>query len=241
MEKDRENERKGNGIFLGIVGVATLIVAIIGASFAYFSAQAASAEGAVNLTAYEFNASLSLREIYPSNAKLIPVDPVGEVEVEGATAPNDTNLAYALNVAERCTDDQGYKICALYEVTVTNGGSSQLTLDGKIITNTNVAASRTGASAFTNLQYRPVTYDETNEIYTIGNTATTLVQTENGVTSIGTITVAANSSAKAYVLIYLNDNGNQSAEMGATYTGQIAYISQDGTGSQLTGIFNLSS
>jgi len=240
MEKDRENERKGNGIFLGIVGVATLIVAIIGASFAYFSAQAASAEGAVNLTAYEFNASLSLREVYPSDAKLIPVDPMGEVEKDGVSAPNDTNLAYALNVAQKCTDDQNYKICALYEVTITNGGSSDLTLDGTIVTNTNVAASRSGATAFTNLQYRPVTYDESTELYTIGNTATPLVLTENGVTNIGTITVNANSSTKAYALIYLNDNGNQSAEMGATYTGQISYVSQDGTGSQLTGTFNLS-
>ena len=238
MEKDRENERKGNGIFLGIVGVATLIVAIIGASFAYFSAQAASAEGAVNLTAYEFNASLSLREVYPSDAKLIPVDPMGEVE--DGTTPNDTNLAYALNVAKKCTDDQNYKICALYEVTITNGGSSNLTLDGTIVTNTNVAASRSGATAFTNLQYRPVTYDESTELYTIGGTATPLVLTENGVTPIGTITVNANSSAKAYALIYLNENGNQSAEMGATYTGQISYVSQDGTGSQLTGTFNLS-
>ena len=89
-----EDNRKGNGIFLGIVGVATLIVAIIGASFAYFSAQASSAEGAVNLTAYEFNAGLSLREIYPSDAKLIPVDPT--TVIENATAPNNTNLAYAL-------------------------------------------------------------------------------------------------------------------------------------------------
>ena len=30
--------KKGNGIFLGVIGVATLIVAIIGATFKYFSA-----------------------------------------------------------------------------------------------------------------------------------------------------------------------------------------------------------
>lgn len=231
-----EDNRKGNGIFLGIVGVATLIVAIIGASFAYFSAQATSAEGAVNVTAYEFNAGLSLREIYPSDAKLIPVNP--STVIENATAPNNTNLAYALNVAKKCTDDAGFKICALYEITITNGGATNLTLEGKIVTNTNVAAERTGATAFTNLTYRPVT--KSGDLYTIGGTATTLDQTVGGETATDTITVNANSSTTTYALIYLNDNGDQSAEMGATYTGQIVYTSTAGSGSELTGTFTVS-
>lgn len=35
---------KGRGIFLGVVSVATLIVAIIGATFAWFSASVGSGE-----------------------------------------------------------------------------------------------------------------------------------------------------------------------------------------------------
>ncbi len=230
-----EDNRRGNGIFLGIVGVATLIVAIIGASFAYFSAQAASAEGAVNLTAYEFNAGLSLREIYPTDAKLIPVNP--STVIENATAPNNTNLAYALNVAKKCTDDAGYRICALYEITVTNGGATSLTLEGKIITNTNTAAERTGASAFSHLAYRPVT--KSGELYTIGGTATTINPAVDGVTAIDTITVNANSSTTTYALIYLNDDGDQSAEMGATYTGQFVFTSTSDSNSRLTGTFTV--
>ena len=37
-----EMENNGRGIFYGVIGVATLVVAIIGATFAYFSAQAGS-------------------------------------------------------------------------------------------------------------------------------------------------------------------------------------------------------
>ena len=33
-----EENRKGTGVFYAVVGVATLVVAIIGATFAYFSA-----------------------------------------------------------------------------------------------------------------------------------------------------------------------------------------------------------
>ena len=53
--------KKGNGVFLGVVAVATLIVAIIGATFAYFSITAQSAENAVNLSAYDTGRSFCLR------------------------------------------------------------------------------------------------------------------------------------------------------------------------------------
>lgn len=40
-------ENNGRGIFYGVIGVATLIVAIIGATFAYFTASASTDEGAI--------------------------------------------------------------------------------------------------------------------------------------------------------------------------------------------------
>lgn len=43
----------------------------------------------------------------------------------------------------------------------------------------------------------------------------------------------------AYVLVYLNDEGDQSSEMGATFTGQLIYSSEDGSGNTLTGTFTV--
>ena len=42
-KKEMEN-KNGKGIFYGVIGVATLIVAIIGATFAYFTATTASGQ-----------------------------------------------------------------------------------------------------------------------------------------------------------------------------------------------------
>ena len=50
-----ENNNKGNGIFLGVIGVATLVVAIIGATFAFFSANAASANNAIETSSCSYN------------------------------------------------------------------------------------------------------------------------------------------------------------------------------------------
>ena len=46
-----KNEVKGRDIFYGVVALATLIVAIIGATLAYFSIVTSSSEGAINATA----------------------------------------------------------------------------------------------------------------------------------------------------------------------------------------------
>ena len=240
---DNREERKGNGVFLGIVGVATLIVAIIGASFAYFSIQASSEPGAVNLTAYQFSASLSMSEVYgPGDKGIIPVDPNGTVN--GATAPDNTNLAYAINVesgtkTRGCTDAKGYGICALYEITVSNDSDSPLTLDGVIKTISNTPG--TGGEGFSNLQFRPVT--KSGEFYTIGTTGTALGTDPDDTVSIGQITVPAKvgdnpGSYTTYVIVYLNENDDQSVEMGATYSGQIIYTSNS-SANQLTGTFNI--
>ena len=45
------NDNRGRDIFYGVVAVATLIVAIIGATLAYFSVTASSNEVAINATA----------------------------------------------------------------------------------------------------------------------------------------------------------------------------------------------
>ena len=43
------DETRGRDIFLGVIGVLTLIVAIVGATFAYFSTQVNSANESVNI------------------------------------------------------------------------------------------------------------------------------------------------------------------------------------------------
>lgn len=226
-----ENNKRNSEIFLGIVGVATLIVAIIGASFSYFVASASSNDSAVDLTAYQFNSSLSLQPIYASDAKMIPIDPMGIVE--DAEEPHTTNLDYALNVKKTCTDSNGFKVCALYEITITNDSVDEVTLQGAIVTEED--------SAFQNLMYRRV--DLVGNEYNIGSSATSISPVVNGTTNIGTYTVQPNGgTVTLYALVYLNETGldeeSQNAEMGATYKGKFVFTAS--AGNKLTGTFRIS-
>ena len=245
---------KGRGIFLGVVSVATLIVAIIGATFAWFSASVSSGENDVNLTAYQFDADLTVKRVFPTDEnaskKIIPFVP-DKVLREGQE--NETNnMNYALNEAtNKCVDSSGYLVCSLYKITVTNNGSDAIELDGTVTTIEETTSTETGTTLTANGALKAQIISYANEKYTYTHDlgkALALPNTASGsgklIMDPATLTVGATpgaNTAELYVLVWLNDSTeNQSSMMGASYKGQFIFSAVGmGAGNQLTGTFNL--
>lgn len=244
---------KGRGIFLGVVSVATLIVAIIGATFAWFSASVGSGENDVNLTAYQFDADLTVERVFPTaenaSKKIIPFVP-DKVLREGLE--NETNnMNYALNEAtNKCVDSSGYLVCSLYKITVTNNGSDAIELDGSVTTmETTPTETGTTLTANGDLKAQVISYADGKYTYTHNlSKALALPNTVSGSEKLimdpATLTVGATpgaNTAELYVLVWLNDTTeNQSTMMGASYKGQFIFSAVGmGAGNELTGTFNL--
>ena len=245
---------KGRGIFLGVVSVATLIVAIIGATFAWFSASVGSGENDVNLTAYQFDADLTVERVFPTaenaSKKIIPFVP-DKVLREGLE--NETNnMNYALNEAtNKCVDSSGYLVCSLYKITVTNNGSDAIELDGTVTTIETTPPTEKGTTLTANgdLKAQIISYADGKYTYTHNlSKALALPNTASGsgklIMDPATLTVGATpgaNTAELYVLVWLNDTTeNQSSMMGASYKGQFIFSAVGmGAGNQLTGTFNL--
>lgn len=244
---------KGRGIFLGVVSVATLIVAIIGATFAWFSASVNSGENDVNLTAYQFDAKLTVERVFPTtenaSKKIIPFVP-DKVLREGQ-GDQTNNMNYALNEAtDKCVDSSGYLVCSLYKITVTNNGSDAIELDGTVTT-IETTPTKTGTTLTANgdLKAQIISYADGKYTYTHNlSKALALPNTVSGsgklIMDPATLTVGATpgaNTAELYVLVWLNDSTeNQSTMMGASYKGQFIFSAVGmGTGNQLTGTFNL--
>lgn len=244
---------KGRGIFLGVVSVATLIVAIIGATFAWFSASVSSGENDVNLTAYQFDANLTVERVFPTaenaSKKIIPFVP-DKVLREGLE--NETNnMNYALNEAtNKCVDSSGYLVCSLYKITVTNNGSDAIELDGTVTTIETTQLTETGTTLTANgaLKAQIISYADGKYTYA-HNLSKALALPNKGesgklIMDPATLTVGATpaaNTAELYVLVWLNDTTeNQSSMMGASYKGQFIFSAVGmGAGNQLTGTFNL--
>lgn len=244
---------KGRGIFLGVVSVATLIVAIIGATFAWFSASVGSGENDVNLTAYQFDAELTVDRVFPTaenaSKKIIPFVPDKVLREGQGDATN--NMNYALNEAtDKCVDSSGYLVCSLYKITVTNNGSDAIELDGSVTTmETKPTETGTTLTANGDLKAQVISYAEGKYTYTHNlSKALALPNTVSGSEKLimdpATLTVGATpgaNTAELYVLVWLNDTTeNQSTMMGASYKGQFIFSAVGmGAGNQLTGTFNL--
>lgn len=67
------DNNKSRGIFLGVLSVATLIVSIIGATFAYFVASANGKENAVQAGTANVAGTLTLTETVDYRQNMIPV------------------------------------------------------------------------------------------------------------------------------------------------------------------------
>ena len=244
---------KGRGIFLGVVSVATLIVAIIGATFAWFSASVGSGENDVNLTAYQFDAELTVDRVFPTDEnaskKIIPFIP-DKVLREGPENKIN-NMNYALNEAtNKCVDSSGYLVCSLYKITVTNNGSDAIELDGSVTT-METTPTETGTTLTANGDLKAQIISNADGKYTYTHNLSKALALPNTASGSGklimdpaTLTVGATpgaNTAELYVLVWLNDTTeNQSTMMGASYKGQFIFSAVGmGAGNQLTGTFNL--
>ena len=115
-----EQRNNGRGIFYGVIGVATLVVAIIGATFAYFTATGSAGENVIkgNMATITFNVAVE---------KVTTVD-----ETKGGMIPMSNSMVEAAvsNASGACLDANGNAVCQIYKVTVTNTGTASLFLDG---------------------------------------------------------------------------------------------------------------
>ena len=140
-----ENNRKGPGVFYAVVGVATLIVAIIGATFAYFSATIESdTETVTGQTATAATVSLAVEQVYPTLES-------GKQGIGGRMIPlTDSDLATAVSAANSCIDKNGYVACQVYQVTLTNEEGSDTVM-------ANVSVQLTTLDGIENMRWQRLT------------------------------------------------------------------------------------
>ena len=135
------NNNNGRGIFYGVIGVATLVVAIIGATFAYFTASVTRNNAITNVQA----TTLSLNIINEKNnfrTDMIPVDADGN----GSLFKTFPSLAAGDGLkGSGCRDLVGNSICSVYEFTIENPSET--------VAQTVVGSLKVVTNGFTNLRY----------------------------------------------------------------------------------------
>lgn len=200
-----ENNRKGPGIFYAVVGVATLVVAIIGATFAYFSASA-------NVTGDDITGGT--QDISGALTAEVDViyDGTGADAGKGLVPSDITNSATNINAAvnAKCIN-KGYTGCHLYQIHV----KSTTTLDAVEL---NLASMEfTGTTPTNTDDWKWVVYEAATGA---ASDATTYTMAGNSVVDSGLSFATTNASIRQagmtantdyyyYLMVYIvNDEEN---------------------------------
>ena len=233
---DREN---GKGILFGVLGIMTLIIAILGASLAYFTATARSRDDAVTVQSATVAITYTEGRIVQASNLIPATQDVAE-------------LAYAKTDGQ-CQDDDGDQVCAVYGFEVKNDGVKNQELKGSILTTTRCTPKEGEDSCslkgeFDNLSY--IVYETSCDSPQKVSTQLTTFAKFGGTTELfndgadNKVVVESGKSKSYEVLIWLNElskdianddgSGAQDHEQGLTYSGTVT-IDVVGASDKITG------
>ena len=145
------NLNNGRGMFYAVIGIATLVITIIGATFAYLTASTNSDVNAVTATGATI--SLGYTDIKTGlKENLIPINEALEQFAKGGYDSEDagTEIDYrfvGINETD-CRDVNGNNICSVYQFTVSNPNNGKNHSAQKIY-----GSLETNENTFTNLYY----------------------------------------------------------------------------------------
>lgn len=119
--EERKQKRNINNIFYAVIGIATLIVSVIGATFAYFTATTANNLIAGNMAVIDFD---------------LEVKPVTNADVSIGMIPMSNNMMeMAVSNASHkgvCVDNNNNAVCQIYKIRILNTSTASMFVDGYV-------------------------------------------------------------------------------------------------------------
>lgn len=195
----------GRGLFYGVIGVATLIVAIIGATFAYFSVNASITNNSdiagSTVDVSDTTITGTLTRVTPSTVSMVPLK----------TA--DLQKGITGEGGQQCIDENGAKVCDIYTLTINNTSSAPVSLAGNLtITATDMADLRWSLLESTT-SATGATAKEVSDTVIVANEL-----------------LAANTGTKTYhFVIWFNETEeDQNTQSGKSYTGTVSFAAANG-------------
>ena len=238
-----ENNRKGPGVFYAVVGVATLVVAIIGATFAYFSASTnaegdtiqgntldvSSADLAVRVDKVTFTNKTVTTNLAPAL--------VGTSGIANPSALTEAHVKAMLNA--NCEEANKYTGCHVWKITANNNNTNDAITHANILLDLAVTVNDGGDKS----QWGYAVFTATGDVAAASVSAVTYAEVPSGSQNHGSLStalddldihnnksLAANGEVVYYLMVFLNDDkAVQNAEEPATGTSTDARGSYQGS------------
>lgn len=133
-----QNPNNKTNTFNLVIGIATLLIALLGATFAYFSATARSAENDVTVKSayvsisYDGGTEIKASNLIPSTENVALKKYQKDVAVYNPEVDGEINTEYDVyknDVDRKCVDAKGKEVCYVYQFTIESDGAVGETTD----------------------------------------------------------------------------------------------------------------
>lgn len=209
MEKNKSSKKMN--LYIIVLALAFVITAI-STSFAYFYYMARS-NNRIDPESARLGLTVDVKRLTSNvTEELIPLE------------DDDLNLGVTGTNGTSCVDAEGNGVCQIYEISVTNTGNVQASMNGTL-----TLTPSDGSSKFTNLKWAEIlTPTSASLIGNIHSMADTSFKNDYA--------IAAGSTAKFYVIIWIDETGySQNEEDKGGFNGTVEFNAVSGT--TITSIF----
>lgn len=228
MDNDviRKKDNDTRKIFTTFVLVATLMICVTSATYAYFAISATNSS-TITGEAAAVNLNLTVTRVTP--------DTTGwDASTKKMVPQKSSAIASAINATNKCVDGNKNVVCEVFKITVTNNSTAGVNIKGTMhfnYTGTNAKFdnlywreaedANTFATTPATLQYKAATSDTAN-----GTTA----KSENAVL-VDALSLAPGASKDFYVAIWIEENDeDQSTTDKGTWTATVSFKDSVGAG-----------
>lgn len=210
MEENREQKKMNGSLIYAIVGVAVLIVSVAGSAYAYYAATATA-----NLSGTAAGAGLSLtvnKVSTGANGNLIPIDADPTTLTKAAKGWTGSALGTSWNASYACKDKNGYSVCQIYEVKLTNNSS--------VAMNFNIGVTALSGTSTQNIDV--VKMDSNISV----TSATSIKGNASGIAN--NVSVSANGTSSTYYIMVFIKNLNSAQTDNGAFSGTVTAVSTTG-------------
>lgn len=210
MEENREQKKMNGPLIYAIVGVAVLIVAVAGSAYAYY---AATATADISGTAAGAGLSLTVNKVSTgASGNLIPIDADTTTLTNAAKGWTGSAIGTSWNASYACKDKNGYSVCQIYEVKLTN--------DSSVAMNFNI-----GVTALSETNTPNIDVVKMDSNISVGS-ANSIKGNATGIAN--NVTVSANgTSSTYYIMVFIKNLATAQTDNGA-FSGTVTAVSTTG-------------
>ncbi len=211
-----ENKKK---IIYAIALVILLIVIVVGATYAYFSAIAKS-DNDIKGSTLDVSLGLSVKKVSATGSKSDNLIPIYDGSISGYASQLETAAQSKYN----CVDKNNYTVCQIYEITISNTGANSISTDITITFNKNNV---------NNLKW--VSMSDANTV--VSNGTHTITNNVPDTIASDTMINGKSDNTKLYFMVYVNNTGKDQTEQDKdSFSGIITVVAT--SGDKITAEFN---